>query len=86
MFKSRAISSIEEILKTKKNMKARFGLEITYLKYRYMHLMLKWNGKLKQVMYVIRNVFVVAKSNDKAVLEKQLNELATMMDTLYLND
>ena len=30
-------------------------------------------------------VYVVAKSNAKAVFKIQINELATMMDTLYLN-
>ena len=33
-----------------------------------------------------KKVSVVAKSIVKAVVEKQLNELATMMNTLYLND
>ena len=37
-------------------------------------------------MYLIKRVYVVAaKSNVKAVLEIQINKLATMMDTLYLN-
>ena len=44
----------------------------------------KWNGKLKKVMYL--NLYVVAKPYVKAVVKKQINEIATMMHTPYLND
>ena len=44
----------------------------------------KWNGKLKKVMYL--NLYVVAKPYVKAVVKKQINEIATMMHTAYLRD
>ena len=31
-------------------------------------------------------MYVVANSNVKALVEKQIHELDTMMDTVYLND
>ena len=31
-------------------------------------------------------MYVVVKSYGKAVVEKQIHELATMMDTIYLNE
>ena len=33
-----------------------------------------------------KKVYVVAKSNVKAVVKKQINEIANMMNTPYLND
>ena len=40
-FKSRSISSIEELRRTKKHMKVKFRLEITYVKKRQLNLMVK---------------------------------------------
>ena len=46
----------------------------------------KMEWKRKEGNVPNKKVSVVAKSIVKAVVEKQLNELATMMDTLYLTD
>ena len=45
---------------------------------------MKWNIKSRNVHHI--KVHVVVKSNVKAVVEKQIHELATMMVTIYLND
>jgi hypothetical protein len=52
-------------------------------------LIVKWNGKCfdnKKRNAPCIKVHVVVKSNVKAVVEKHIHELATMMVTIYLND
>ena len=45
---------------------------------------MEWEIKEGNVPHI--KVYVVANSNVKALVEKQIHELDTMMDTVYLND
>ena len=60
---------------------------ILHIENRYMNLIVKCNGKSTEKRNVPHiKAHVVVKSNVKAVVEKQIHELATMMVTIYLND
>ena len=60
---------------------------ILHIENRYMNLIVKCNGKSTEKRNVPRiKAHVVVKSNVKTVVEKQIHELATMMDTIYLNE